>query len=161
MCHTIQDTNGHQCCVSGGSAPPPTGGSGSGQSVVDKAVSQEGLPYVYGGGGCNGPSMGGYDCSGLTQYAICKSQGGKTIPRTANLQYNSPMGKHIPRAQAQAGDMLFWATGNCATSVKHVGIYKSPGVMVNAAKTGTPVREQSIWTSSGGLTICPDAVRFW
>ena len=33
--------------------------------------------------------------------------------------------------------------------------------MVNAAHTGTPVREQSIWThdTKSGETICPDAVR--
>lgn len=43
----------------------------------------------------------------------------------------------------------------------HVGIFVSEGRMVNAAHTGTPVREQDIWISSGGETICPDAVRFW
>ena len=59
-------------------------------------------------------------------------------------------------------DLIFWATGgNCASAVEHVGIYMRPGVMVNAAHTGTPVREENIWISSGGLSICPDAVRFW
>ena len=46
-------------------------------------------------------------------------------------------------------------------NVVHVGIFKSEGKMVNAAHTGTPVREQDIWTSSGGESICDDAVRFW
>ena len=85
---------------------------------------------------------------------------GKTIPRTADTQYGSSMGKHIPRAEAQAGDLIFWASSaDCAGSVSHVGIFKEPGMMVNAAHTGTPVREQKIWISSGGESICPDAVR--
>ena len=72
------------------------------------------------------------------------------------------MGKHIPRAQAKPGDMLFWAeNGDCKNKVVHVGIFVKKGTMVNAAHTGTKVRHQSIWTSSGGESICPDAVRFW
>ncbi|KAL8828916.1 MAG: hypothetical protein Q9170_006394 [Blastenia crenularia] len=149
-----------QCCVSGGSSTsPPTSGSGSG--IVSAAVKEEGLPYVWGGGGCSGSSKGGFDCSGLTQYAICTALD-KTIPRTAQTQYHSSMGKHLPRAQAQPGDLIFWASGgDCTNDVAHVGIFMRDGWMVNAAHTGTPVREQSIWTSSGGESICPDAVRFW
>ncbi|KAL8714401.1 MAG: hypothetical protein Q9220_001734 [cf. Caloplaca sp. 1 TL-2023] len=149
-----------QCCVSGSSPPsPPSGGSGAG--IVSAAVKEEGLPYVWGGGGCSGPSSGGFDCSGLTQYAICQSLK-KTIPRTAQTQYHSSMGTHLPRSQAKPGDLIFWAEGgDCKNDVAHVGIFMRDGWMVNAAHTGTPVREQSIWTSSGGESICPDAVRFW
>jgi cell wall-associated NlpC family hydrolase len=72
------------------------------------------------------------------------------------------MGKRLPRSQAKEGDLLFWATnGDCTHKVVHTGIYIKPGLMINAAHTGTPVRQQSIWTSSGGETICPDVVRFW
>ncbi|KAJ4147365.1 hypothetical protein LMH87_001889 [Akanthomyces muscarius] len=132
-----------------------------GPGIVKAADSQMGIDYVYGGGGCKGPSKGGYDCSGLTQYSVCKAQG-KTIPRTAHEQYHSSMGKRLPRAQAKPGDMLFWATnGDCANHVVHVGIFVKAGTMVNAAHTGTKVRQQAIWTSSGAESICPDAVRFW
>jgi len=147
-----------QCCVKG-SSPPPSSGNGAG--IVNAAKAEEGLPYVWGGGGCHGPSKGGFDCSGLTQYAVCKAKG-KEIPRTAQTQYHSSMGHHLPRSEAQAGDMIFWATdGDCKNRVAHVGIFIRSGWMVNAAHTGTPVREQSIWTSSGGESICSDAVRFW
>ena len=96
---------------------------------------------------------------GLTQYAVCQAEG-KTIPRTAQTQYHSSMGKHLPRAEAEAGDMIFWATGgDCLSDVAHVGIFMKAGLMVNAAHSGTPVREESIWTSSDGESICPDAVR--
>ena len=68
----------------------------------------------------------------------------------------------MPRAEAKAGDMLFWGEGgDCVNNVVHVGIFVKPGVMVNAAHTGTDVREQPIWTSSGGESACDDAVRFW
>jgi len=140
------------------SSPPSSGGSGA--SIVDAAEKEKGLPYVWGGGGCKGPSSGGFDCSGLTQYAICQALN-KEIPRTAQTQYHSSMGKHIPRAQAQEGDLIFWGKdGDCVNNVAHVGIFIKDGLMINAAHTGTPVREQSIWTSSGGESICDDAVRF-
>ena len=94
----------NQCCVrgsAGGGGGPSSGGSG----IVSAAQREEGLPYVWGGGGCSGPSGGGFDCSGLTQYSVCKAVG-KTIPRTAQTQYSSSMGKHLPRASAQPGDMV-------------------------------------------------------
>jgi len=61
---------------------------------------------VWGGGGCGGPSGGGFDCSGLTQYALCKSGHGE-IPRTAQTQYQSGLGRHLPRAEAAAGYVFF------------------------------------------------------
>lgn len=71
------------------------------------------------------------------------------------------MGTHMPRAEAKPGDMIFWADGgDCASKVSHVGIFMRDGWMVNAAHKGTPVREQAIWTSSDGTSICPDAVRY-
>lgn len=141
-------------CPSGGS-----GGGGSGADIVNAAEKEKGLPYVWGGGGCNGPSGGGFDCSGLTQYAVCKALK-KEIPRTAQTQYHSSMGKRLPRSEAKEGDLLFWAEGgDCTNSVSHVGIFIREGLMINAAHTGTPVREQSIWTSYGGESICPDVVR--
>lgn len=36
----------------------------TGPGIVSAAESQKGINYVYGGGGCKGPSKGGYDCSG-------------------------------------------------------------------------------------------------
>ncbi|KAH7100730.1 hypothetical protein BKA62DRAFT_757759 [Auriculariales sp. MPI-PUGE-AT-0066] len=151
-----------KCCVKN-----PTSGGGTttpsrGLKVVNAAKAKEGIPYVFGGGGCKGKSNGGFDCSGLTQYAHCHALN-VTIPRVARDQYSSSKGKHIPRSQAKAGDLIFWAHGGkCHGSyVSHVGIFIRKGWMVNAARTGTPVREQSIWTSYGGLEICPDAVRYW
>jgi hypothetical protein len=143
----------NKCPSSGG------GGGGSGTGIVNAAEKEKGIPYVWGGGGCNGPSDGGFDCSGLTQYAVCQALK-KEIPRTAQTQYHSSLGKRLPRSEAKEGDLLFWADGgDCANKVSHVGIFIREGLMINAAHTGTPVREQSIWTSYGGESICPDVVR--
>ncbi|CAG7987135.1 unnamed protein product [Penicillium olsonii] len=141
-----------KCGSSGG------GGSTGGKAIIAAAETQKGLPYVWGGGGCRGPSGGGFDCSGLTQYAICKALK-ITIPRVAQDQYDSGMGKRYPRSQAKPGDLLFWGTGgDCKTKVVHVGIFIKDGLMINAARTGTPVREQAIWTSYGGEKICPEVM---
>lgn len=134
---------------------------GKGHDIVAAARTQKGKPYVWGGGGCKGPSGGGYDCSGLTQYALCKALN-KKIPRVAQDQYDATkQGKRIPRSQAKEGDLLFWGTnGNCKSGVVHVGIFINKNKMINAAKTGTPVREQDIWTSYGGEKICDHVMRY-
>ncbi|CAG7981021.1 unnamed protein product [Penicillium salamii] len=150
-------TDGYVTTKCGGGGGGSTGG---GKDIIAAAETQKGLPYVWGGGGCKGPSGGGFDCSGLTQYAICKALK-KTIPRVAQDQYNSGMGKRYPRSQAKPGDLLFWGTGgDCKNKVVHVGIFIKDGLMINAARTGTPVREQSIWTSYGGEKICPEVMRY-
>ncbi|KAI2707294.1 hypothetical protein CBS147332_6948 [Penicillium roqueforti] len=143
-------------CSSSGS----TSSTGTGKAIIAAAEKEKGLPYVWGGGGCKGPSGGGFDCSGLTQYAVCQALK-KTIPRVAQDQYNSSLGKRYSRAQAKPGDLLFWATGgDCKNKVVHVGIFINDKTMINAAHTGTPVREQAIWTSYGGESICPYVMRF-
>ncbi|KAM3065350.1 hypothetical protein ACMFMF_011075 [Clarireedia jacksonii] len=153
--------SGIQCCVKksdNDAQDDQNHGKPSGKDVVDAAVKKEGITYVFGGGGCDGPSNGGFDCSGLTQYAICQAEH-YTIPRTAQQQYHSSLGKKIPRAQAKAGDFIFWGTdGDCANRVHHVGIFIRDNWMVNAPHTGAKVRESAIGTSS---ELCDYAIRFW
>ena len=36
-----------------------------GQAVVNAALTQLNVPYVFGGGNCNGKTHGGFDCSGI------------------------------------------------------------------------------------------------
>ncbi|TQM01669.1 C40 family peptidase [Pseudonocardia kunmingensis] len=117
------------------------------------ALTYLGTPYVWGGGGVNGPSQGthtgatdraaavvaagtsGFDCSGLTQYAY--AQAGITLPRVSQQQ--AAHGHTAPWAQAQPGDLLFW--GN---PVHHVAIYlgvvDGAHYMVEAPSTGSTVR---------------------
>ncbi|KAL2369517.1 hypothetical protein RJ035_004228 [Blastomyces gilchristii] len=43
-----------------------------GQKILAVAMKEKGTRYVWGGGSCKGPTKGGYDCSGLVAYAVCK-----------------------------------------------------------------------------------------
>lgn len=108
-----------------------------GARAVNSAMDYLGLPYVWGGGNINGPSGGGFDCSGLTSYAIYKASGGAvTLPRTSETQWN--VGTEIPLELAQPGDLLFgnWQAGGPG----HVAIYVGNGQMVHAPTFGDVVR---------------------
>ncbi|OJD12381.1 hypothetical protein AJ78_07006, partial [Emergomyces pasteurianus Ep9510] len=52
--------------------PKPKPKKTVGQKVLDVAMKEKGTKYVWGGGSCKGPTGGGYDCSGLVGYAVCK-----------------------------------------------------------------------------------------
>ena len=109
--------------------------AGVGGRVVESAVGYLGLPYVWGGGNVNGPSGGGFDCSGLTSFAIHAATG-ITLPRTSETQWN--IGQEIPMDQARPGDLLF---GNWqAAGPGHVAIYIGNGQMIHAPTTGDVVR---------------------
>lgn len=92
-------------------APEPAaeGGSAAGQAAVAAAKSQVGQPYVWGGTG-----NGGFDCSGLTQWAY--SQAGVDLPRTADQQ---AVGQQVSADQLQPGDLVVWDG--------HVAMYSGNG----------------------------------
>lgn len=110
------------------------GGAGGGE-IVKSALRYLGLPYIWGGGNIDGPSGGGFDCSGLTSFAVYAATGVK-LPRTSEMQWN--IGTEIPIEQAQPGDLLF---GNWQSSGPgHVAIYIGNGQMIHAPTTGDVVR---------------------
>lgn len=112
--------------------------SGDNRQVVAAAREYLGTPYVWGGGGIAGPSGGGFDCSGLTSFAVhAASAGTVTLPRTSEQQWN--VGVEIPIAQAQPGDLVFGSWGPSGPG--HVGIYVGDGQMVHAPTTGGVVEE--------------------
>jgi len=131
--------------------PPPTVGGVGGtvggptqQKVVDAAKTQLGLPYIWGGGGTNGSTGGGFDCSGLTQYAFAKV--GVALPRTADTQYAATASKAIPGgfdpASYQAGDLLFYGT---ASNIHHVAIAIGNGQLIQASTFGEPLNIKPIY----------------
>ena len=101
--------------------------------VVTLAAAQEGKPYQWGGAG---PSA--FDCSGLVQFVF--RQAGRTEPRTAQEQYDASI--HLAAVQAQRGDLVFYGAPR---GVYHVGIYVGGGQMIDAAHTGTKVRQEHVW----------------
>jgi len=134
----------------GGARVLAAGGSGSGgpaaQAAIRAAETQLGLPYVWGGGGDNGPTGGGFDCSGLTSYAF--HQVGLDLPRTAQAQYEATAATRLPGgftpAAYQPGDLLFWGT---AGNVHHVAIAIGGGQLIQASTFGEPLNEKPIYES--------------
>lgn len=132
--------------------------------VIDRALSQLGVTYAWGGGNANGPTKGirdggvadsygdynkvGFDCSGLMIYAFAGV--GIELAHYSGYQYES--GTKVPLSQMQRGDMLFWEDGG---RTHHVAMYLGDGKMVEAPYSGSQVRVTSVRYSG----IAPYAVR--
>jgi cell wall-associated NlpC family hydrolase len=82
-----------------------------------------------------GAAPGGFDCSGLTQYAF--QAAGIALPHSSRAQ--STMGTPIALADLQPGDLVFFYS-----PVSHVGIYIGNGQMVHASTSGEPVKTASV-----------------
>jgi cell wall-associated NlpC family hydrolase len=121
--------------VSGTSTSASTG-TGS-FAAVAAARAQVGKPYVYAG---VGPS--GFDCSGLTQYAM--RQAGISLPRTSYSQFG--VGSAVSSSAIQAGELVFFNTSGGGAS--HVGIATSATTAISATTHG--VMEHSIFGSYWG-----------
>ncbi|EWT05759.1 NLP/P60 protein [Intrasporangium chromatireducens Q5-1] len=102
--------------------------------IVGIAQSMFGVPYAYGG-----TSPSGFDCSGFTSWVY--RQAGISIPRTASAQQSAATRVSSP----QPGDLVFFGY-----PAYHVGIYVSPGRMIDAQRPGTTVGNHSIWTTPSG-----------
>ncbi|MHB6910188.1 C40 family peptidase [Streptomyces sp. DB-54] len=110
--------------------PTPTN---TGAIAVAFAHAQLGTPYVWGG---NGPSDGGFDCSGLTQAAYRAA--GVRLPRVAQAQYDTS--PHLPRdTQLAPGDLLFF--GPSPDHIAHVSLFIGAGQAIDAPHPGAVVRQ--------------------
>jgi cell wall-associated NlpC family hydrolase len=96
--------------------------------MVRLALSMLGQPYRYGGA-----APGGFDCSGLVQYAA--NGAGIHVPRTAHEQMRA--GLAIPRGELRAGDLIFM---HLAHKELHVGIVIDDQNFVHAPSKGGYVR---------------------
>ncbi|MEU1985856.1 C40 family peptidase [Nocardia sp. NPDC019395] len=97
-----------------------------------------GLPYIWGGGGAGGPSGGGFDCSGLTQYAIAQATGGEVVlPRTTYEQIYA--GERIDPRDVRAGDLVFPAGSFSSRGPEHVQLAAGNGMVIEAPYSGATV----------------------
>lgn len=112
----------------------PAGAAGI---AVKAALSQVGVPYVYGG---TQPGVG-LDCSALVQYAY--KQAGISLPRVTTEQVL--VGTPVAKADLIPGDLLFFGT---ASNVHHVAMYIGGGNIVHAPDVGQVVKVVPI--SGGG-----------
>ncbi|MEU8801442.1 C40 family peptidase [Spirillospora sp. NPDC048819] len=121
------------------------------QTVIKAAYTRLGWPYVWGG---ESEAEGGYDCSGLMQYAFAKA--GIHLPRVAADQART--GWVIPYSKAQPGDMLIWANDPTAPGyISHIALYLGKGKMIAAPRRGTVVQIQNVYTRNmrGAVRVSP------
>jgi cell wall-associated NlpC family hydrolase len=118
-------------------APPDeTLTAGDAATVVSAALSQVGVPYVWGGAT---PGVG-LDCSGLV--VVAYHAAGITLPRTTFEQ--ARVGITVPVAQLAPADLLFFRGGDPADDLGHVALYLGGGAMVDAPHTGAAVRVEAV-----------------
>ncbi|WP_021594688.1 C40 family peptidase [Actinomadura welshii] len=121
-----------------------------GGAVVAWALCWLGTPYAWGGGNTSGPTRGiccspggydgrlyfGFDCSGLTLYAVYQASKGRiALGHYTGNQVADPRGVPVPTNALQAGDLLFFGQ-----PPHHVAIYYGDGKMVEAPQTGDVVK---------------------
>jgi len=118
-------------------------GTKEGAAAVAAALSQKGLPYIWGG---TFPGRG-FDCSGLVQWAW--GQAGFNIPRTTQTQW--PALHHVALSALQPGDLLYYYNLDGDHQVDHVVMYIGSGpygtsTIFAAAKSGTLIGYQPLFT---------------
>lgn len=101
--------------------------------AVRNALSQQGVPYVWGG---TTPGQG-LDCSGLTQWAY--RDAGVEIPRLAQEQ---GVGVQVAQSDLMPGDLAVWDG--------HVAMYIGNGQLVEA---GDPVAVSGLRTDNIGMAF--------
>jgi cell wall-associated NlpC family hydrolase len=117
----------------GVSVPVPAPSS-VGQAAVNSALSQLGVPYVWGGS-----SPGGFDCSGLVAWAY--GQSGISLPHYTGALWS--VGTHVSPSELAPGDLVFY------NGLGHVGMYIGNGSFVEAPHTGDVVKISSMSARSG------------
>ncbi len=137
-------------------AIPRVYGRQASEYVIQRAGSQMGVPYSWGGGNAAGPSTGidsgsntvGFDCSGLILYGFAGV--GIKLPHYSGSQYD--LGRKIPSSQMRRGDVIFYGPGGS----QHVTLYLGNGQMLEAPFTGSHVKVSPVRTS--GMT--PYVIRY-
>ena len=137
--------------------PPPAGGQG--QAIVNQAAKWAGTQYCFGGGDRNGPTHSGacaygtvgFDCTGLTLYAVYQVTG-ILLPHSTG-QDSGHGGTAVAKADLQPGDIVFF--GPSLANYTHAGIYAGNGKMWDAADYGEPVQMHNLYGNYVGAT------RYW
>lgn len=108
--------------------------------VVQTALDAMGTPYRWGGSG-----DGGFDCSGLIQYAYAEH--GVTLPRRSADQARRGEAVAKEVTHLRPGDILTFA--NDGRTISHVGLYVGDGKFIHSASGGVQLSRLSDEDVSG------------
>ncbi|MCB1286603.1 MAG: NlpC/P60 family peptidoglycan-binding protein RipD [Mycobacterium sp.] len=107
--------------------------------VIERGLAQRGVPYSWGGGGIDGPSLGngpgativGFDASGLIQYVYAGVNA--KLPRSSGAMYN--VGQKVTPAQALPADLIFYGP----EGTQSVSMFLGNNQMLEVTDTGVAV----------------------
>lgn len=108
------------------------------ETILGAAESALGVQYRWGGNSL----AAGVDCSGLIQQAYLAA--GIALPRVSASQMR--VGQPVASIEdAQPGDLIGYQTGNRnGSGVEHIAMYLGNGQMIEAYRTGEPVRVTAV-----------------
>lgn len=119
----------------------------AGGRAVGAANAWLGTPYIWGGGGAGGPTGGGFDCSGLTQYAIAQATNGEVIlPRTTYEQIYA--GERVSPRDVRPGDLVFPGSSFSSRGPEHVQLAAGNGMVIEAPYSGSVVKYSPMSSNS-------------
>src|SRR3954453_18952756 len=101
-------------------------------AVVAAAAAQVGWPYVWGG---ESRAEGGFDCSGLVDYAFTAA--GASLPGRPTAADLWRMGIPIAKRNLRPGDLVF--LGTYSGQPYHVAMYAGHGLVIVASGRGRPI----------------------
>ncbi len=110
----------------------PELGRGVRANIVRAAAQQIGWPYVWGG---ESRTEGGFDCSGLVDYAY--SAAGHALPGRPTAAVLWQMGVPIAKRNLRPGDLVF--LGTYSGEPYHVAMYAGHGMVIVASGRGRPI----------------------
>ena len=108
--------------------------------MLAAAEAQIGKPYVWGG---ESPGEGGFDCSGLIDWAF--KQAGIDLPGRLTTQSALQLGRSVKGQKLRPGDMIITNGG------RHMVLYRGGGQVIAAPHTGAVVRYQPLSDFSGSI----------
>lgn len=116
-------------------------------NVVSSAVDEMGQPYVWGG---TGNGNGGFDCSGLIQFAY--NRYGIAIPRTSAGQATAGVAIRRDPDALLPGDILVFSDRGDEQPT-HVGLYVGEGKFIHSASNGVRLSRLAEDDSEGRLWL--------
>jgi cell wall-associated NlpC family hydrolase len=132
-----------------------------GVQIARRALQWVNMPYSFGAGGAAGPSYGipvdrdsrnddkvyGFDCSGLTMYALAPWL---RLDHDAASQYTEVGSFHPAIDSLQLGDLVFWTKDGTIEGIGHVAVYVGDGKVVQAPHSGDVIRVTPIYEVETG-----------